>query len=442
MLEGVAANLGKGPLMRTVSPTPYRAFRLRTHGAQSRRHHSFGFWVAALAFMVNMAFSAVPTPLYVLYQRRDHFSTLMITVVFAVYALGVVGSLFLAGHVSDWIGRKRTLVPALLVNVISACVFLLAPSLPGLLIARVISGISVGLTTATATAYLGELHLGMFDDGRAAGRRPQIVATAANLGGIGAGPLAAGLLAQFAPAPLRLPYIIFGVALVVLALLVAVAPETVDRPHPRPHWRPQRLAVPAHARAVFFASTASGISAFAILGVFTSLAPSFLAVSLHQTSHAVAGAVAFAAFAAGAVAQIVFSRAGAQLSLKTGMAAILPGLALLTYGMWSANLALFIAGGAITGAGCGLVFRGALSSAASTASPQTRAEVLAGFFLGCYLGLSLPSVALGLAVQHAAARNVMLGFAAVITVVVITAVSAALTRSNKAAKQPTDARQA
>ncbi len=82
----------------------------------------------------------VPTPLYVLYQRRDHFSTITVTLVYAVYAVGVIGSLFLGGHVSDWVGRKRIFVPALLVNVAGAAVFLLAPSLAGLLIARVISG--------------------------------------------------------------------------------------------------------------------------------------------------------------------------------------------------------------------------------------------------------------------------------------------------------------
>jgi MFS family permease len=100
-----------------------------------RRHHSIGFWIVAVAFLTNMAFSAVPTPLYVLYQQRDHFSTIMVTVVYAVYAVGVIASLFLAGHISDWVGRKKVFVPALLVNVVSAIVFLLAPSLPGLLIA-------------------------------------------------------------------------------------------------------------------------------------------------------------------------------------------------------------------------------------------------------------------------------------------------------------------
>ena len=115
--------------MVVEQPTPIR----------SRRHHSFGFWVAAAAFLVNMGFSAVPTPLYALYRQRDHFSTFMVTVVYAVYAIGVIGSLFLGGHVSDWVGRKRVFVPALLINVASALLFLFLPSLPGLLIARVVT---------------------------------------------------------------------------------------------------------------------------------------------------------------------------------------------------------------------------------------------------------------------------------------------------------------
>ncbi|MDT4977740.1 MAG: hypothetical protein QOG98_3498, partial [Pseudonocardiales bacterium] len=141
----------------TVTALPALATHPR---AGSRRHHSFGFWVAAAAFLVNMGFSAVPTPLYVLYQQRDHFSTITVTLVYAVYAVGVIGSLFLAGHVSDWVGRKRVFVPALLINVAAAGIFLIAPSLPGLLLARVVSGVSIGLTTATATAYLAELHVG------------------------------------------------------------------------------------------------------------------------------------------------------------------------------------------------------------------------------------------------------------------------------------------
>jgi MFS family permease len=389
------------------------------------RHHSFGFWVAALAFLVNMGFSAVPTPLYVLYQQRDHFSTIMVTVVYAVYAVGVIASLFVAGHISDWVGRKRVFVPALLVNVASALIFIFAPSLPGLLVARVVCGISVGLTTATATAYLGELHLGTSIGTAVSPRRSQVVATAANLGGIGVGPLAAGLLAQFAPSPLRLPYILFGIVLTVLAVLVALSPETVERPTPAPRWRPQRIAVPGHARRTFFAATAAGIAAFAVYGVFNSLAPSFLAGTLHQHSHAVAGAVAFAAFAAGGLAQIALSRTSRVALLRIGPLLLIPGLVLLAAGMWLSSLPMFIVGGVVSGAGGGLVFRGALATAGGTAPPESRAEVMAGYFLGAYVGLSVPVVGLGIATQFASARAVMVVFAAIVAVAVVLSTRAA-----------------
>jgi MFS family permease len=403
-----------------IAPTgPGRSVRDRGRpGPGRRRHHSFGFWIAALGFLVNMGFSAVPTPLYVFYERRDHFSTIMVTVVYAVYAVGVIASLLLGGHVSDWVGRKRVLVPALLVNVASAVVFLLAPSLPGLLIARVVCGVSVGLTTATATAYLGELHLGSFPEGPRSGRRAQVVGTAANLGGIGFGPLVSGLLAQYAPHPLQVPFVLFGAVLAILALLVAVSPETALRPDPVPAWRPQRVAVPAHARRTFFTATSAGVASFAVYGVFNSLAPSFLAGTLHQSSYALAGAVAFAAFASGALAQIALGRAGMRLTLQVSPFVLIPGLALLTGGMWLPSLAMFIVGGVVTGAGGGLVFRGALAAAGSTAPPESRAEVLSGYFLGAYIGLSLPVVGLGVATQYAPARDVMLVFVVIVAVAV------------------------
>jgi hypothetical protein len=418
--------------MTGTSTHEYEAATARRRGeavSGRSRHHSFGFWVAALAFLVNMGFSAVPTPLYALYQRRDHFSTFTVTIVYAVYAVGVIGSLFLGGHVSDWVGRKRVFVPALLVNVVSASVFLLAPSLPGLLAARVISGVSVGLTTATATAYLAELHTGIF--GSESPRRAQVVATAANLGGIGVGPLVAGLLAQFAPLPLRLPYVVFAAVLVLLAVLVALAPETAPPQSPRAVWRPQRIAVPVHARGAFLAATAAGAASFAVYGVFNSIAPSLLSGTLHENSPAVSGAVAFAAFAAGAVAQIALNRTGMLLTLRVSRYVLLPGLVMIVGGMWLASLAVFVIGGAVTGAGAGLLFRGALVAAGASAPSGARAEVLAGYFLGAYVGLSLPVVGLGVATRYFAAKDVMVVFVVIIAVAVIGSVGSTISRATR-----------
>jgi MFS family permease len=389
---------------------------------RSPANHSIGFWVAAIAFLVNMAFSAVPTPLYVLYQQRDGISNLMVTVVFAVYAVGVVGSLFLGGHLSDWIGRRRVFVPALLINAVSAVIFIVDPSLAGLIVARIISGISVGLTTATATSYLAELHASARPS--ASQRRSEVVATASNLGGIGFGPLTAGVLAQFAPAPLQMPYLVFGLALIVLAAAVALSPETVRRPEARPRYRPQRIAVPELARATFYAATLAGMAAFAVFGVFNSLVPGFLAGTLHERSHAIAGAVPFAAFAGGAIAQILGARTRTIVLLRQSVPVIILGLGLTAGAMWASSLAMFVVGGVVTGVGGGMVFKGSLAVAASTAPQESRAEVLAGFFLGAYIGLSLPVVGLGIATTYAPARDVMLVFAALSAVAIAASVRA------------------
>jgi MFS family permease len=418
-----------------MDTTSERVTRLAPAGRpQSRRHHSVGFWIAAVAFLLNMAFSAVPTPLYVLYQHRDGISNFMVTVVYAVYAVGVIGSLFLGGHLSDWLGRRRVFVPALLVNAVSAILFIVDPSLAGLIVARVISGISVGLTTATATSYIGELHA--FSRPSASQRRAEVVATAANLGGIGVGPLVAGLLAQFAAAPLRLSYVVFGIALVALATGVALSPETVGRVHPRPTYRPQRVAVPGDARSLFFAATLAGMAAFAVFGVFNSLVPSFLAGTLHEQSHAVAGAVPFAAFAGGAGAQILGARIPTLTLLRSSVPIIVLGLALTAGAMWSASLPMFIVGGVITGAGGGLVFKGSLAVAASTAPPQSRAEVLAGFFLGAYVGLSVPVVGLGVATVYVSARDAMLAFAALAAVAIAGSIRAVTRLSSRGPGSP------
>ena len=379
-----------------------------------------GYWVVALALLFTMATSTLPTPLYVLYQRRDHFSSFTVSVVFAVYAAGVIASLFLVGHVSDWLGRRRVMAAGLFINVASALLFVVARSLTGLIVARVISGLSVGLTTATATAYLAELHLRAHPG--ATRRRAQVMAIAVNLGGIGVGPLIAGLLAQFAPAPLVLPYVVVGLTLAALAVLVLATPETVISPASRPRWRPQHVVVPVNARRQFVAASLAGLAAFSVFGVFSSLVPRFLADTMGNTSLAVAGAVAFTVFASGALAQMALSALKAVTLLRAGAPLLLTGLATLVTGMWIANLAIFMVGTIVTGAGTGLIFRGAMATAGDSAPPESRAETLAGFFLAAYVGLSVPVVILGFASRFASPRVLMLLFAVVVALAIVASV--------------------
>jgi MFS family permease len=379
--------------------------------ATSSRRHNAAFWIVGYTFAVTMAFSALPTPLYVLYQARDHFSTFMITVIFAAYAAGVVASLFLAGHLSDWVGRRRMTLLAVAVNIASGVLFLLWPATAGLIVARVVSGVSIGMLTATATAYLSELHAAA-RPGTGRGRS-EIVATAANLGGIGLGPLLAGLLAQYAGHALVLPFLVAEALMLAGAVALALAPETaaVLRGGQRPAYRPQRVSVPAADRPLFLSAAAAGGAVFALFGLFTSVAPTLLADLLHNRSHAVAGVMAFAVFGAAALAQVVVGRAARRYQVGAGLALVLAGLAMVTGAVWLPSFWLLLAGGIVAGAGAGAAFRGLVATVISITPAEVRGEGLAGLFLGSYVGLAVPVVGLGVATLWVSMQVAVLGLA-------------------------------
>jgi MFS family permease len=372
--------------------------------------HGLGFWTVGFAFTVAMAFTTVPTPLWSLFAQRDRFSSLTVTLVFAVYAVAVALSLFFAGHLSDVYGRRRVLAPAIALNIIAGVVFVSWPALPGLLLARVLSGLGIGAVTATATTWLTELQTARRPTESSG--RAQAAAIAANLGGLGLGGLISGVLAQSVGGPLTTPFIVLVVAFLLAEVGLFAAPETRAAQSPRPRYHPQRLSVPPRARGRFFAAATGATIAFALFGLVTSLAPSFLAGTLHQPSHALAGVVSFAMFAAAALAQTLSSSRTPQQLLASAIPALLSGVAMLTLAVWlpTPSFVMFLAGDVLAGVGAGLMFKGAIGIVSEIAPPQHRAEALAGLFLAAYLGLAGPVIGLGALTQIASTRVSLLVF--------------------------------
>ncbi|MCU1586016.1 MAG: putative transporter [Microbacteriaceae bacterium] len=379
----------------------------------TRRRHGIGFWVVALAFLTGMAFSTIPTPLYPLYQQREGFSTFTVTVVFAVYAVGVIISLILAGHISDWIGRKRVLIPALGIEALAAILFLVWPDLAGLLIARFVTGLGVGMLTATATAYLNELH-GVHHPSGGRGRF-EIVSTAANIGGLGVGPLVAGALAQFVTSPLTVPYLVFLALLMLSMIGVAVTPETVRQLPQRPSYRPQALGGAASGR-VFWEAAGSAFAAFAIFGIFTSVAPGFVAGTLNEPSRLLAGVSVFVVFGAAALAQSTTNRIGGGARLAIGLVGETAGLITLAAGMIAVSFPAFLIGGALAGASAGILFKSAIGTVVASTDASKRGGALASVFLVAYLGLIVPSLAIGVTTLYTSAALAMLWFSAALVV--------------------------
>jgi MFS family permease len=368
-----------------------------------------GFWVIAFAFLSVTALSTAPSALYGLYERHEHFSPITITLVYAVYAVGVTASLLLAGHVSDWYGRKAVLIPALTLAVAAAALFISRQSLTGLLVARVISGLALGATVATATAYIADLDAGA---DAAVTRRAGTVGRIAQVGGLAIGPLASGLLARYTPGGLRLPYVVLLVALVVATLAVALTPEGRPAAHPLPRYRPQRLKVPAHARGQSLAAIAGAALAFATWGLFAGLAGRFLAGPLHHPSPALTGVAIFLTFGSGIVVQTTTTNWSEHRLLKAGIPTIILGLTVLVMSAWTTppSLAMFLIGGIATGIGASAIFRASLGIVTSTSRADDRAGALATLFIAGYGALSLPVLGLGIVLLYLSPQVTLLVF--------------------------------
>jgi predicted MFS family arabinose efflux permease len=369
--------------------------------------------VVAYAFTVTMVGTTLPTPLYPLYRERFGFSQLMVTVVFATYAVGVITALLLFGRLSDQIGRRATLLPGLGASALAAVVFLTATGLPELLVGRLVSGLSAGIFTGTATAAIVDLA----PPGQAA--RATLTATVANLGGLGCGPLLAGLVARFGPDPLRLTFAVDLALLVPAVLGVLLMPETV-RPVQRgldaggrrggPHI--SRPRVPAEIRGVFVRAALAAFAGFAVLGLFTAVAPAFLGEVLHESSPLVIGLVVFGVFQASACGQIAAGRFGPGAGLTAGCCGLVLGMAGVGAALAASSLAVLVVGGLVAGFGQGLSFRAGLGALLGAAPPASRAEVSSAFFVVAYVAISLLVVGVGLLGQLTTLRTAGLVFAA------------------------------
>lgn len=354
-----------------------------------RQASPFAFIGGAAAFLLTMLGTTLPTPLYPIYRDAFGFSQLTITVIFAAYAVGVIGALLVTGRWSDQLGRRPLLLAGLAASVLSDAVFLLAGSLPLLLLARVISGISAGIFTGTATVAVIELAPEAWK------RRATFVATAVNMGGLGLGPVCAGLLGEYAPWPLHLPYALHLVLAALGVLAVWRAPETVERPA-RPHLELQRLSVPEAVRGVFVPAAIAGFAGFAVLGFFTATVPAFMKQVLGQTNLALIGLVAGVVFFASTLGQWLQGRIDAAWRLPLGCAVMLVGALTIGSGIALASLTAFLCGALIAGLGQGVAFRAGLGALAAASPAEHRGAVTSTFFVVAYVALSIPVVGIGL----------------------------------------------
>lgn len=381
----------------------------------STRSRRTAFPGAAAIFVVFLAASGVPSPLYALYQQQWHFAAWVLTVVFALYVVGLLGSLLVVGALSDHLGRRPVLGAAIALEALALVLFLTAGNVTVLAAARVLQGIATGAATTTLSATLVDL-----EPPHARGRAG-VITSVAPLSGLALGALGSGALVEFGPAPTRLVYGLLLAAMGAAAVVTVLLPETSPRrPGAVASLRP-RAALPAHLRADIVPVVPVMVAGWALAGLFLSLGPSVAGQLLGLHSRLVGGVVVTLLAGTGALTVAVL-RARSAASLLAPASAVL-GLGVLTalVGTLAGLVWLAAAGTVVAGAGFGASVLATFGTFARIAGPHERSAVFVSANIFSYLGNSVPAVLGGIAVTTLGLRTATEIYAGTIVAVVAAA---------------------
>jgi MFS family permease len=360
-------------------------------GRNSRLSRPVAFAAITAIFVLFAAAASAPTPLYVVYQRQWGFTDTTLTVIFAVYVLGLIGSLLVLGGLSDHVGRRPLLAAAIALEGAAFVLFIVAGGVTVLLIARTVQGIATGIAFSTLGATLVDLNP-PHSPGRAG-----LVNGVAPISGLAVGALGSGALIQLAPAPTRLVFALLLTGMVFAGAVVARLPETSAR-------RPGAIAslvpllgIPARLRPDVLALVPIIVASWALGGLYLSLGPSVAAGIFGLRNHLIGGLVVTLLSGAGAVTAISLQAWPTSRVLRISAALLAGGTALTLAGVEAHAVALAFAGTVVAGVGFGASALASFGTLARIAAPGERSELLAAALVIAYLAFSLPAVGAGFA---------------------------------------------
>jgi MFS family permease len=386
---------------------------------------SIPFVVAVAAGVAPLTAASAPSPLYPVYQRLWGFSSLTLTLVFAVYVFALLGALLTVGSLSDVVGRRPVASASLVVLAAGMVVFAMADGTGGLIVARIVQGFAVGAATGTTTAMITETA--------PSSRAGSVMGSAAAPLGIAIGAVLSGALVEFAPFPRQLVFLVLGAVYLLLAGLVWCVPDDARRSAPTPssvvRWLVPSPGLPNEIRSTFVALIPSMAATWALSGLYLSLGASVVGTVLGVRSHFVVSLVLGAFFAAGILGSAAQAALPGSAQRWSGHAALAGGVLLTTPATLFAVMPLYVAGSVIAGLGFGATFRVAVSTLAGASPSAERGRVFASMYIASYVAFSVPALAAGLAVEVVGLRTTTVAYGAFeLVLVVVAAVSSKRTR--------------
>ncbi|MGE7992578.1 MFS transporter [Pseudomonas sp. NPDC089554] len=347
-------------------------------------------WLIGAILIAFSAAASAPTPLYALYRETWGFSAALLTVVFSIYAAGLLLTLLVFGSLSDHIGRRPVIGAALLLQLLAMGLFLEAESVQVLILARLLQGLATGLATSVLGAALLD-----FDR-----ERGPLLNSLTPMLGLALGALGSASLMQFSGEPLHRVFMVLAGLFAVFALLLLRLPESISsKPGALASLRPQ-VRIPPQARRAFWRMAPLNASLWALGGFYLSLGPTLAREVTTVHAPLIGGALVSVLTGFGALGIFILRNKPAPTILRRGGLALLLGLLLTLIGVDTGNAWLFFLGTAAAGMGFGGGFLGALRSVMPLAHAHERGGLMAGFYVLSYLAFSLPAILAGLATQH------------------------------------------
>ncbi|MFG2479200.1 MFS transporter [Streptomyces fagopyri] len=376
--------------------TPATPVMPEAPGSLARRGLSrpVAFASIAAVFILFMAASSAPSPLYVIYQHEWSFSATTLTSVFAVYVAGMIAALLVLGALSDHIGRRPVLAAAVALEAVAMVLFIIAGDVSILLTARLVQGIATGAAMTTLGATLVDLNPPH------APHRAGVITGAAPTFGLGLGALGCGVLAEYGPHPTRLVYALLLAGVVLAGLLVALLPETAQRrPGAARSLRP-RLGVAPRLRSDLIALVPILVASWALGGLYLALGPSVAANLFGLSSHVIGGLVVTLLCGPASVTVFLLRGWPTERTLALAAGLLLAGTAVGLAGVQEHSLTMAAVGTAIAGVGFGGSALASFGTLARIAEPAERGELFAVAFVISYLAFSIPAVVAGFAATN------------------------------------------
>jgi MFS family permease len=329
------------------------------------------------------------TPLLVAYKEQWKFPPALLTLAFAVYAIGFLAAVLTLGSLSDHVGRRPVLIGALIIQVASNVMFLVAPDIGWVIAGRIVQGVATGAATTAFTAALVELA----PPNRK--RLGTILGSVGLTGGLGAGSLLAGLAIQLTSTANSIIFTVLTIVTILGTVVVAMSPESVTRAPGALRSLIPRVAFPPATRREFAAAAPVIAASWMLAGLSGGLAPSMVRSVFHLNSGLLNGLSGFIAPATAAVIGLAFGRVDPRRAMTIGIYASIVGAIGIISGVFAGTLAIMIIGQAIAGVGFGASFTASLRLIFPLAAPHQRAGVVAGIYLVSYIAFGVPIVIAG-----------------------------------------------